>query len=184
MNLLRKNAELVSCAARYMQHREHTYVLLEEEALRQTGMRVQTSEICIASLKEAKAWQNRIATWDWETDVLQTLRKSHPRRLEMAFRVSNELCGLAVARVSDAKVWVSITHMEGKPGTHPLSRKICALSIKAADIFSALIHDESSDALRPQVRLMNPLKNAIACYAHNGYSNFHQQNGYSFLCNF
>lgn len=178
------NVELIACAERYEEHRIHTYELLEEHALRALKVRVQTTPITQKALNVVKElWTGkRLAAWDWEDDVLRVLRRSHPRRLEMAFWVNEELCGLATARMSDAKEWVSITHMEGAPfPEHSLSRRVAALSIKGADIFSIIAHDESSSTSRARVRIMNPLENAITCYAHNGYSELHQQNGYSFL---
>lgn len=179
-----KDVELIACCERYEEHRRHTYDLLEEHALRALKVRVQTTPITKNALDiVSHQWAGkRLASWDWEDDVLRVLRRSHPRRLEMAFWVGHELCGLVAARMSDAKEWVSITHMEGSPlPDHQLSRKVAALSIKGADIFSVMAHDEKSSSPRARVRIMNPLENAMACYAHNGYSELHQQNGYSFL---
>lgn len=89
---------------------------------------------------------------------------------------------MAVARLSDSKEWLSFTYLEACPDpAHPLKGDVMPLAIMAGGIFANLVKRHAGVVSPPTIRLMNPLREAMDWYADNGYSSFHQANGYSFL---
>lgn len=158
--------------------------MLEEEALQVYRTRIVVDFVTPEAIAAVSGpWQQsglRKVRWDWGREILRTLRTSHPRRLELSIWKQGELCGLAVARVSDAKIWVSLTHVEGSPFPHhPLKGKIVPLALAGAGIFASLIADEDLSVF-PHVRILRPDPSLQAWYAKNGYTRLHKGRGYTF----
>lgn len=157
---------------KYKQIRSNTRELLEEEHLRATMRRIDVLPIDHTALDAVDAWPQelRLAPFDWRA-IMRTVQKSHPRAFHMAIWVDKSLCGLSVARLSNAKEWVSITHIEGSPlAQHPLKGKVAALTIAAADIYTAQVQVHDAENRLPAIRILRPLAKVIDWYDALGYS--------------
>lgn len=159
--------------ARYRELRSLTKTLLEEEALATYWKRVDIVSIDDDILRRAERdWysaSSRRTSWDWDGGIMQPLRRSGARWLALAFICEGQLCGMMAARLSPRKVWLSLTHLEGAPGEHPLKGRILPLSIRALFVYRGVISDEGC-ADKMGVRVLNPLPEAMACYESNGYT--------------
>ncbi len=103
----------------------------------------------------------------------------HPRR--WSFRYGSKANCVAWPRpVSEPKIWVSLTHVEGSPFPHhPLKGKIVPLALAGAGIFASMIADEDLSVF-PHVRILRPDPSLQAWYAKNGYTRLHKGRGYTF----
>ena len=167
------------CAAKYARLRRLTRDLLEEQALPVFRTRVTVQPVDDSALDVVDMdWtpSGRRIPFAWRERILPVLHKSHPRRLDLAVWCNGQLCGLAVARLSNAKEWVSITHIEGSPhASHPLKGRIAQIVLVGADIYASLVQP---DGRKPQVRIMNPLPQSMVAYERSGYSAVTKANGY------
>lgn len=175
---------LLVCVAKYRRLRRHTHELLEEEVLRAFRQKIRVTSLnsdALSAVKSVWMQQARRVAFNWEGRICPTLVKSHPRRLELALWVESELCGLAVARLSDAREWVSLTHIEGAPNpSHPLRGKVVPIALIGADIFGTLVQAEAEMAETPKVRILNPLRESMDWYERCGYSQLIRENGYTY----
>jgi len=164
---------LKEAADRYREHRRHTRVLLEEKALQAWRLRVDVVEIDDDILRRIErdwcAVPSRSVDWDWHLHIMEPLRRSGPRRLDLAFLVRGELCGLAVARVSRRKRWISLTHVEGSPcDDHPLKGRVLPLAELGLYIFRSQICDKDRH-LSTGIRALNPLDDVVPYYCWDGH---------------
>lgn len=169
---------LEACAAKYRRIRRLTRDLLEEEVLRAFRIRLTVEPLEEKALDAVDSeWTpaGRKEPFPWRGDICPRLHKSHPRRLDLAMWCGGRLCGLSVARLSDAKEWVSITHVEGSPhASHPLKGLVAQIALTGADIYASLVQP----ARKPKVRIMNPLPQSMVAYERSGYSVITKANGY------
>lgn len=178
------DGRLEVCCAKHNRLRRLTRSQLEEEIQRAFfGLKVSVEPIGPRALQYVDdVWTpaGRRVAFDWRR-IMRTLEKSHPRRLDLAFWHKGELCGLATARLSDNKLWLSVTHLEGAPNAHILKRRVAPVALIGADIYAVLIREEDSAKRLPSLRLLNPLAKSIPVYAKCGYDSFHVANGYTFV---
>jgi len=105
--------------------------------------------------------------WDWET--LWKRFRRRPTALQLAIWDGDELCGLALGRVSRRRALgvrhtVSVHYMEASPEPeHPLAGLIAALVIAAAERYG-----EALGASR--LRLMDPLPGLMGYYRKLGFT--------------
>lgn len=105
--------------------------------------------------------------WDWEALVARVC--SRPSAFQVAIWSGEELCGLAVGRLSRRRPsgrrhTVSVHYLEGNPHReHPLRGKIAALAIAAAGAYGSLV-----GAWR--IRLVDPLPGVLRTYQRLGFS--------------
>jgi hypothetical protein len=176
---------LAACEERYAEVRCNTLALVEEYCLayhrRKVAARVVTKEATDFIEKNWASHPHRRCTWNWEAGLLRTLRKSHPRRYELALWADGTLCGVAIGRLSDAKVWVSVTHIEGSPDpSHPLKGLVATIAMAGAEFFAANVLLPGDSA--PLVRALNPLEKVRPQYAAAGYTQFVQCKHYCYCC--
>jgi len=175
---------LAICAAKHKRLRHLTRELLEEEILRAFRLKVNVrnlGEAAFAQIRGAWASTGRLVDFPWEERIMPILEKSHPRRLDLTFWSGEALCGVAVARLSDAREWISLTHIEGSPDpSHPLKKRVVPIALVGADIYASLVKEEGELPKKPTIRILNPLKESMRWYEQCGYSELQQANGYSF----
>lgn len=179
------DAELASCIVKYKVLRRRARRLLEEEVLRAFRIKLEVTGISgdeFRAVREDWTPKGRRVEFPWEEEIMPTLCKSHPRRLDLAFWSGKELCGLAAARLSDSKQWLSITFLENSPNpSHALKGVTAPISLVGADIYASLVQEASTHKIaKPVIRLLNPLKEAMGAYERIGYSVVTQANGYTF----
>lgn len=176
------------CATKYNRLRRLTHDLLEEEALRAFRIKILVRNIDDDALAVVDGhWSviGRKELFAWRDRILPVLLKSHPRALRLALWSEGRLCGLAVARLSDSKAWISLTHIEGSPdSSHPLKGLVAPIALVGADIYRSLVENEDSLGRRTCVRIMNPLAESIDWYAKCGYSTLVRANGYTYATGF
>lgn len=165
---------LETCRIKYKAIKRNTFDLIEEEFLRATRLRIDVRSIddsAFAAIKEDWCRFDRRLPIEWEDEVVPTLRKSHPRALDMAIWREGMLCGLAAVRLSDAKTWLSLSFLEGHPNAgHPLKNKIGPTVVAAMDIYATLIEQHDAKGRKPALRIMRPLPNSVDRYRELGYS--------------
>jgi hypothetical protein len=173
------------CVAKYKPMKACSRELLEEEILRAFRLKVDCRSVDEHALEAVVSqWEplGRVVKFDWAKDIMPRHRRSHPRGFDLAFWHGAELCGLACARLSDSKEWISLTYLEGSPNpTHALKRRLVPTVLVGLDIYATQVKKHCDRGVFPQLRIMNPLKNAMDWYRSNGYSRHMQANGYSYL---
>jgi len=150
---------------------------LEEELLVSFRLRVDVSAIDDDVLRKVRTdWGNhpeRMTNWDWDTGICAPFRNAGPRGLDFALMVHGSVCGLAVARLSPRKRWISLTHIEGAPAQHELKGHVLAIVIRAMHIYRAVI-SANFEAEKIGVRILNPLSDAVEWYQRQGLQLTHQ----------
>lgn len=163
----------VSVCERYRKLRAHSRELLEEEAFHALRMRVDVAAIDDDILRRVKrdwaAHPERLVAWDWERGIIGPLRRKNARFFDLALLVRGQLCGLAAVRMSNHKRWLSLTHVEGAPGEHPLKGKVLPLVINAMYIYRGAVCRQGEEH-GLGIRVLNPLDEALPCYQNQGYS--------------
>jgi hypothetical protein len=158
---------------RYKRGRSQTRELIEEEALTAYRFRVDVSAIDDDILRRFhRDWvgqPGRHVDWNWEQDIVPQLVSYGPRTFSAAFLVKGQLCALMAARLSPAKQWLSLTHLEGAPTDHPLRGKVIPLAIRAMFVFRAVI-SEKDQAEKTGLRILRPLEDALDCYRGAGFA--------------
>lgn len=176
---------LSQCFQKYKKLRRNAHDLLEEEILRSFRLKVSVTSVDEDVEKAISSqWEpfGRRCGFPWAERIMPVLRKSHPRALQLALWCDHHLCGVAVARLSDSKNWLSITHIEGSPvADHPLKKRVVPIVIAGADMYATLVQQHDDRGLRPELRIMNPLPEAVDWYGQLGYSELHRQNGYTYI---
>lgn len=174
-------SEVRACRYRYSRLRRHTFELVEEEYLRATRLRIDVNSIdddALRIIRDEWSKHPRRADFDWEGEILPTIRKSHPRAIDIAIWCGGVLCGVAVARLSDSKQWLSLTYLEGSPvPERPLKKQVTPVVITALDIYSSLVHLHDAAQRRPSVRIMRPLPEVLSNYQSIGYDVIHRGKG-------
>lgn len=172
---------LQACRVRYQSIKRNTFDLLEEEFLRETMLRIDATSIddtALCAVREQWGLHKRRAAFDWEGGIMPILRKSHPRSLDMALWCRDVLCGLAVARLSDSKEWLSLTYLEGNPDPeHPLKNRVLPAVIAAMDMFACQVQLHDKQRRRPRLRVMRPLPEVLDRYRQLGYSDIQSGKG-------
>lgn len=168
-----KNDErLAQCVAKYKGIRQHVRELVEEQICSHTQRKIDVcpvGEDVFAAIETQ--WQpvGRKVCFPWREDIHRILRQTHPRRLELSFWNGTALCGVGVARLSDARKWVSVTYIEASPiPSHALKGQVVTWVLVAADIFASLVADACNVA-KPQIRILHPLPESIDWYEQLGY---------------
>ena len=172
---------------RYAELRGFARALLSEEALRETQTRVEvrpiTSDILSTVRNSWRTCPDRVARWDW-AEVVKKLATYGPRTLDMAFYggypLRPQLCGLAVAKVSPHKRWLSLTHIEACPFTHPLKGHIFPFALSGVRAFRALICTPE-EAEKMGTRILSPTTDALPFYRSRGYTDHVETKHLSYL---
>lgn len=161
---------------RYKQHCIQARELLEEELFQTLRRRVHVLRIDEDILRRAnREWYQhgeRRVDWEWERQILAHLRTFGARTFSFALIDGDKLCGMVAARVSRRKRWISVTHLEGHPGDHPLKGKILPIVIQSLFIFRATIC-EHGKAHTVGIRLLRPIPKAEHYYNKAGYTTKH-----------
>lgn len=172
-------SELRACRHKYQTLRRNTFSLAEEEFLRATLLRIDITtidEVALAVIGSDWTKHQRRAEFDWEHEILPVMRKSHPRGLDMAIWCQGTLCGVAVARLSDAKTWLSLTYLEGSPVPgRPLKKQVTPVVITAMEIYASQVQLHDEQKRLPIVRIMRPLPEVLANYGSIGYDVVHAE---------
>jgi hypothetical protein len=111
---------------------------------------------------------NRKVSWDWSTGIMGPLWRYGAARLDLAFVVKGQLCGMAVARVSRRKRWISLTHVEGASVDNPLKGAVMPLTFLGLYIFRSQICHEKPPSFTG-IRALNPLEEVVPYYGQTGY---------------
>jgi hypothetical protein len=105
--------------------------------------------------------------WDWEGLVGRVCTR--PSAFQVAIWSGDELCGLAVGRVSRRRPsgrrhTVSVHYLEGSPRReHPLRGRVAAVAIAAAEVYGDIV-----GAWR--IRLIDPLPGVFRIYQRLGFT--------------
>jgi hypothetical protein len=166
-------SDYLSAVQRYKTYRRLSKELLEEEAFHKFRSRVDVVSIDEDILRRvSRDWYQspkRKVHWDWDAGIMQPLRRTSARPFSFAMLVKGQICGLAAARVSHRKRWLSLTHLEGAPEEHPLKGMVLPLAVDALYIYRGVICVDK-DPQSMGIRVLNPLDDALTCYNANGYT--------------
>lgn len=176
-----EKSPLERCRQKYTTIRRNTHELLEEEIFRAFRKKIEVTHIdadVLSAIDEQWCLSDRLMPFAWGAQIMRTLAQTHPRAMEMALWHEKQLCGLAVARLSDAKTWLSITHIEGCPTKdHPLKSKVVPIVIAGSQIYASQVQLHDALGRLPTLRIMRPLEGAEDWYKKLGYSRIEEGRG-------
>jgi hypothetical protein len=156
---------------RYREHRKHARAIIEEELFHALRIRVDVIHIDEDVLRKAeRQWYDnpdRLVNWDWESEIMAPLLNYGPRTFYAAYLIRGELCALAAARLSPAKKWLSLTHVEGARNDNPLKGKVLPVVLRSLAIFRAVAATNTAEM--PGIRVLRPTADALPCYYAHGY---------------
>lgn len=125
------------------------------------------SPINTTAIQSYKTWpsSNRIPPaggWDWGSWV-GYFRSHHKKYFDVAIWNGDQLCGLALGRLSKRNVKVRLDIIEGTPNkNHPLKGQIAYIGLTAMEAFGYAVGAEES-------LIIDPVKGAITAYSNYGY---------------
>jgi hypothetical protein len=154
---------------RYAELRELAYHWALERA---TARRIATSATRITSI-EPPAIQAFQETWStqrhwtgeggWPWDLIARPFQKKPRAFHAALWEGEELCGLAVGKVSRGKERITLRFMQSSPSpTHPLRGRVTLLMFEAATAYGQALGCR-------HLLLRNPLMGALPIYLRFGF---------------
>jgi hypothetical protein len=171
------SSSLFRATQRYREYRLHTRELIEEAAFRDLRMRVDVTSIDEDILRRAERdWYghpDRKVGWDWTTGIMEPLWGCGAARLDLAFLVKGQLCGMAVARVSRQKRWISLTHVEASAADNPLKGSVLTLVVYGLYVFRSQICHKNPPHCTG-IRALNPLEAVVPYYGQVGYPDHHR----------
>ncbi len=101
--------------------------------------------------------------WDWNIWT-QYFKQRHKKYFDVALWYENELCGLALGRLSRKNVNVKLELVEGSTDkVHPLKGQVALTMLTAIEAFGAIAGAEES-------LIIDPVPGAIPAYQRIGYS--------------
>lgn len=149
--------------------RKQAMQTLEPELQETLGLPVSLTDITVSALTQALTWGGRYAAanmecrqpgWDWDK-VLRKFRR-RPRRVELAIWVADDLCGLALGRISDRCVVATIHFIEGNPGGHPLRGRVLPVAVRFLEVLAASLEVK-------EVSIEQPVPELIEYYKRLGF---------------
>lgn len=145
----------------YRELRESVYRGVEAD-LRDQGIEgVRFTEISAAALAIAEAWRDlypehreaHIPGWNWPVELARF--RLRPRRVEAALWFEDELCGLALGRISDRHIVATIHLVEANPAGNPLGGVVVALMTRFLDAIGARVGCREVSLERPVAGLVD-----------------------------
>jgi hypothetical protein len=101
--------------------------------------------------------------WDWECKTSRLNRKYRKRLISIAIWANNELCGLALCRISRGSEVISMCYIEGSPnGQHPLRGYVFQI-IEMICLEYAVIKKSKT------IRIEEPIDSLMDFYKLQGY---------------
>jgi hypothetical protein len=100
-----------------------------------------------------RSWRHK--EFDWEENAAHFQREVD--RFEVAIWSGQELCGLAIGRVSRGPDNVTIHFLERRSGDTPLTGRIALLATETADHYAKILNKQ-------RVKLKDPLPGAVVTY--------------------
>ncbi len=104
----------------------------------------------------------RLVTWPWR-DIADDYRRKFPERFEAEIWSSDQLCGLAIGKPSNAKNVMTLHFLEGNPNVeHPLKGMVHAAALEAILAYAVALQTR-------YLRLIDPLPAVVPLYAKFGF---------------
>lgn len=128
-----------------------------EPRLRLTGIDL----FALAHWKHSWLSRRYAGGWDWK-ELYETY-EGRPARFEVALWWADELCGLALGKISEGRDVIRVDWMEGKAGKHPLKGRVALLVADIAFVFAQAYKSRV-------VRFQNPLPGVISLYEELGFT--------------
>ena len=130
-------------------------VMVEYEGDGISLSRIRTDEV-----KAASMWQNRKVNWNWE----QLLRNSrnYPRRIDLGIWCGDELCGLALGKVTKGRMYARIDRVEGAPDRRALLGLVGEIALRYLEVVGGIAG--CSEAV-----IVAPASGLIEFYGNLGY---------------
>lgn len=100
-----------------------------------------------------RSWRHK--EFDWDENAAHFKREVD--RFELAIWSGEQLCGLAIGRVSRGPDNVTIHFLERRSGDTPLKGRIALLATETADRYAKILNKQ-------RVKLKDPLPDAIVTY--------------------
>lgn len=140
------------------------------------GLDFEIKEICSDALVAQAKWDEleeapRRVGWEW-SNLVEQYRRSHNSRLDVAIWHKDQLAGLALGKVSDGKLVVRVSYVEGSPSRTQMTGSIFP-------IVDAYLEQYAVALGVSEISLQNPLEEVIPYYQGFGYKlgdNFNYRN--------
>lgn len=133
-----------------------------------THVTVRLTHITSEALDLAVAWrkayydkrENHEPGWNWTAELNRF--RSRPRRIELAIWGNDVLCGLALGRISDKKIVVTIHLIESNPTNNPLKAKIVPIAAQFIEVLGNTL------GVR-EISIERPVNSLIDFYVNQGF---------------
>lgn len=151
---------------RYRAIRDLAYETAESTLAEVYGLPVRLTQINEDALEAFEEhWlyhPHRRVEWDWREQVESW--ENRPSHFEVAIWCNSYLSGLAIGKVSDGKLVLSIYLLEGSPvNTHPLKGLVRFCVVEAAEAYGTILGCD-------ELHLRQPVDGALPLYFDMGFS--------------
>lgn len=153
----------------YRAIRREAGATLEPELRLSLNLDVRLTDITPDALQRALSWgdcytslgrEHHRPGWDWEKALRKFRRR--PRRVELAIWIEDELCGLALGRISDRCVVATIHFIEANPLNHPLTGKLVPVATRYLEVLATSLGAQ-------EISIEQPVPDLIEYYKSIGF---------------
>ena len=156
-----RGEEELSLRKLYKEFGEAARTIATEEWIGRGYPGVRLADIGPKALVQAADWQERRVDWDWNQLYAKWSRR--PRHIGLAIWVDPKLCGLALGKVSDGRVYARLDRLERAPNaTDEEVERIAEIAIVYLEIFGRVANCRESV-------LWQPAESLIPYYKEFGY---------------
>ncbi|WP_442769904.1 hypothetical protein [Zoogloea ramigera] len=140
---------------------------LENELRQLLSLPIELHELSPEDAQEADSWTANLPLgqrpgWSWEQEQ-RRFRVQRPRRFELALKVDSLLCGVALGRISDRRVVISVHYISSRPSNHPLKGFVLDLTARYVEFLGVKLGCVEISIERPVDALLDTYKAAGFC---------------------
>ena len=120
--------------------------------------KVRFEPIDALALSAFELWENPHFCWR----EIAAWKSREPLSLDIAIWFEEQLCGLCFVNPNKSRQRIRIVRLEGRPGAHPLKKRIAVLAMMAIDEFAQIIGSKC-------IEVQEPIQGAIPVYTKLGF---------------
>lgn len=152
----------------YREVRREARFAVEGELKELGGEAVRLTDINEDALLAVESWrdnypskrENHIPGWNWRKEVCRF--RSRPRRVEIALWYEQELCGMALGRISDRCIVATIHLIESNPSGSPLAGSVAPFIVRFLETLAVSVGCK-------EVSIEQPAEGLVQYYAEIGF---------------
>jgi len=153
----------------YSAVRREAMLMLQPELQQTLKLNIYLTNITPDALEIAVDWDyiysclektHHKPAWDWVKELKKFRRR--PRRVELAIWCEQQLCGLALGRISDRCIVATIHLIEANPDDHPLKGKIIPVATRYLEVLATSLKAR-------EISIEQPIPDLIEYYKSIGF---------------